>query len=125
MLGANGFVVAVPSITPGGSYEFIRGDLSQIGNLPVMRGVDQFKAGNIVDEALTGTGEPKRATRQQTFSEGDRNRMLFRACMLQAKHSVNFDELLVFAREFNETNMQPNLLDIEVVRTATSAWEYD
>src|SRR5262245_27290084 len=37
----NGFVVAPPSISlDGGTYQFVRGDLGQIRNLPMMRGVE-------------------------------------------------------------------------------------
>jgi hypothetical protein len=119
LLGA-GFVAAPPSVSvDGGTYEFIRGGLGDIRNLPVMRGVDALlsKPKDIVARKV--------AVRQETIRDGNRNGMLFRACMLQAKHSKNFDELLAFAREFNEANMQPNLLDIEVVKAATSAWGYE
>lgn len=123
LLGA-GFVAAPPSISNGGSYEFIRGGLSDICNLPVMRGVDALLKRDGVGETLTKAGESERATRQQTFSEGERNKMLFRACMMRAKRADSFDEVLAYARDFNMASLQPSLLDMEVVDTATSAWKY-
>src|SRR5262249_40956601 len=39
LLGS-GMVIAAPSIGEGGNYQFIKGDLSQIRNLPPMRGVE-------------------------------------------------------------------------------------
>jgi Bifunctional DNA primase/polymerase, N-terminal/Primase C terminal 1 (PriCT-1) len=112
VLGA-GFVVSPPSISlDGGRYEFIRGDLRDIRNLPTMRGVSELVT------------ERKVVAKQGPFKEGNRNDMLFRACMYEAKQAESFDDLLAWARDFNGVNMQPALLDMEVIRTATSAWEY-
>jgi len=112
-----GFVVAPGSISPQGRYEFLRGDLSQIKNLPAMRGIDDLL-------------KPTKAVRQrpedtQVFLEGTRNKAFFIGSMRQARRVQNFDELLAFAREYNEGHMRPPLTDIQVVRTAVSAWEYE
>jgi hypothetical protein len=108
-----GFVVAPPSIGPQGSYEFVRGDLAQIKNLPAMRGVE-----NKIAKQET----PK--VRPGIVREGNRNRTLWERCMLKAKRVERFDDLLAFARDYNGAHMQPPLSDMEIIRAATSAWEY-
>jgi len=98
----------------GGRYQFLRGGLNDICNLPTMRGVTE----------LLTRAKPKSAPKRGPFKEGSRNDMLFRACMFEAKQAKNWDEVLAFARKFNEVNMHPALLDMEVIDTATSAWQY-
>ena len=45
--------------------------------------------------------------------------------MAHAKQVQTFDELLAFARSYNEETMQPALSDSIVVEKASSAWRYE
>jgi hypothetical protein len=114
-----GYVVGVPSVTPGGKYEFLKGDLSHVHNLPVLRGVDDLL--NPPPESVIAAF----AGNQKKVSKGNRNGALFRACMIRARAAESFDELLAWAREFNEANMAPPLMEMEVINAAKSAWGYE
>jgi hypothetical protein len=45
--------------------------------------------------------------------------------MRRAAISNSFDEVLAFARSYNEEHMEPKLADSIVVETASSAWRYE
>lgn len=99
LLGA-GFVVAPPSTTEQGSYQFIHGSLDDLGRLPVLRNLDLPKAG---------------------AKQGARNNALWKHCMRHANHIDDFDSLLDVARTFNDT-CEPPMEETEVMTVAQSAW---
>jgi Bifunctional DNA primase/polymerase, N-terminal/Primase C terminal 1 (PriCT-1) len=101
LLGA-GFIVAPPSATEKGAYQFIQGSLGDLGRLPVLRNLDLPKAG---------------------AKEGARNKSLFEHCMRHANHVDDFDALIDVARTFND-NCEPPMEDSEVVTVASNAWRY-
>jgi hypothetical protein len=110
-----GFIAAPPSIDCDGRlYEFIRGDLSQIRNLPPIGGLDELLREKEEPQAAMPSGEKIR--------EGKRNDTLWECCMIKAKQVQSFDELLAFAREYNGAHMQPTLSDMEVIEVVKSAW---
>jgi hypothetical protein len=102
LLGA-GFVVAPPSTTESGAYQFIQGSLDDLGRLPVLRNLDLPKAG---------------------AKQGARNKSLFRHCMRHANHVDDFNALLDVARTFNDGS-EPPMEDTEVMKVATNAWGYE
>jgi hypothetical protein len=114
VLGSGGFAVAPPSEVPGrGTYQFIEGGLDDLDRLPVMRNLPPHVYGK--QDAVIG---------RETIAEGQRNNMLWRQCMREARRVDSFDALLLAARTFNEA-CSPPLDDGDVVRIARSAWNYD
>jgi hypothetical protein len=103
LLGA-GFVVAPPSTTEKGAYQFIQGSLEDLDRLPVLRNLDLPKA--------------------EGAKQGARNKSLFDHCMRHANHVDDFDSLLDVARTFND-NCEPPLEDTEVTAVARNAWGYE
>ena len=98
-----GFVVAPPSATENGAYQFIQGSLDDLDRLPVLRNLDLPKAG---------------------AKQGARNKSLFEHCMRNAPHVDCFDDLLDVARTFND-NCEPPMEDAEVTTVASNAWGYE
>jgi hypothetical protein len=122
---SNGYVVAPPSRRGNGTeYRFVRGDLAEVANLPTMRNVDELikRAEPLV---LPDDTEGPTQGVQIKIKEGNRDNSLWRACMAQAKQVQTFDELLAFARSYNEEYMQPPLPDSTAVEKAFSAWKYE
>jgi hypothetical protein len=103
LLGA-GFVVAPPSTTEKGKYQFIQGSLDDLDQLPVLRNLDLPKA--------------------EGAKQGARNNQLFRHCMKNAPHVDSFDDLLDVARTFND-NCEPPMEETEVMTVASNAWGYE
>lgn len=101
-----GFVVAPPSMGARGRYRIIQGTLADLAQLPVMRDapVSQTKPGPVA-------------------GPGNRNVTLWRHCMRQAHDCEDVDAVLDLARTFN-ADFAPPLPDVEVVKTAQSAWSY-
>ena len=123
----NGYVVAPPSRRGNGTeYRFLRGDLSEIVNLPIMRDVDDLKRAEplVLPDDVAVVEEPTGETRAK-IKEGNTDNSLWRACMVQAKQVQTFDELLAFARSYNEENMQPPLSDNVAAEKALQAWRYE
>jgi hypothetical protein len=102
LLGA-GFVVAPPSTTESGAYQFIQGSLDDLDRLPVLRNLDLPKAG---------------------AKQGARNKSLFEHCMRNAPPVDCFDDLLDVARTFND-HCEPPMEDAEVTTVASNAWGYE
>jgi hypothetical protein len=111
LLGESGFVLAPPSSFGSGQYELIHGALDDLGCLTTMAGLDCLQA------------SPQSDGRELT-KHGRRNDELWRHCMKQAHHCDNLDDLVDVARTYNSMQMQPPLEDVEVIKTAASAWGY-
>jgi len=106
----NGFVVAPPSQSAKGSYQFISGSLDDLDRLPVMQNVrvEAWDNSRLVAEV----------------KQGQRNNKLFSACLEAARHCDDFDTLCDVARTRNSEFLPP-LEAGEVMRTAASAWKYE
>lgn len=112
ILGGN-IITAPPSQSPKGSYQFVAGTLDDLGRLPVMR--------NVPERALP---KPVALEQIRQAQATGRNDALYRHCMRTAKRCGSFDQLLDRAREYNRQFPEP-LREDEVVKTATSAWDYE
>jgi hypothetical protein len=129
LLGAGGLVVAPPSEARGSGYRFIEGGLDDIDRLPVMRGLEQDSYvghknvpavvpddwSNNWDEVASAGAVP----------EGQRTKILLRACLEQAPLCEDLNAMLNFARKYNTERCAPPTTDEIVVKTATSAWGYE
>jgi hypothetical protein len=109
ILGA-GLVVAPPSQSAKGGYEFISGSLDDLDRLPVMQNVpvEAWDNSRLVAEV----------------KQGQRNNKLFTACLEAARRCDDFDALLDVAITRNMEFLPP-LEEGEVMRTAASAWRYE
>jgi bifunctional DNA primase/polymerase-like protein/primase-like protein len=109
ILGA-GFVVAPPSQSAKGRYEFISGSLDDLDRLPAMQNVpvEAWDNSRLVAEV----------------KQGQRNDKLFSACLEAARHCDDFDALCDVAQTRNSEFLPP-LEEGEVMRTAASAWTYE
>ena len=107
-----GFVVAPPSRGTKSNYQFIQGGLDDLDHLPVLRGIE-----GATSLRLSGSMPHKAVT------EGSRNVTLWRHCMQSARHCDNFESLVDVARTRNADYLPP-LTDSEVMKIASSAWDY-
>jgi hypothetical protein len=125
VLGA-GNAIAPATTTARGQYRFIRGGLDDIRRLVPMRNNEQFKHRKGWKPETTKAetiGEVSDAP--QKIREGRRNEELFRSCMRYANRCKHLNDLLVYAKRFNEAHMMPALSDAEVMQTAANAWRYE
>lgn len=109
ILGERGFAIAPPSLRGGGTYEWTQGSLADLANLPIMRKSIPAPANDAI-----GVAEPS--------VEGQRNDLLFRACLLAARTASSLAGLLEYAHELNTSGKWPALPVDEVERAAASAW---
>jgi hypothetical protein len=128
LLGTGGFVIAPPSATQRGCYEFIQGSLDDVASLPSMRGLGASlynEAVTVVPDDALMAADPvaEHEPRLAVVSEGRRNDTLFRHCMRHAHHCDDRDTLIDMARTFNERCVPP-LLDGEVIEIVDSARRY-
>jgi hypothetical protein len=127
LLGTGGFVIAPPSATQRGHYEFIQGSLDDLDSLPNVRalGASLYNdAVTVVPDDLIGADAVTVEEPISVVPEGRRNNELFRYCMRQAHQCDNFDALVEQARVFNTGSCTPPLTDDEVIRTAHRAFYY-
>jgi len=128
LLGTGGFVIAPPSATHRGYYEFIQGSLDALGSLPRMRGLGAALYNDAVtivpDDALMAADAVTFDEPILVVPEGRRNNALFRHCMRQAHECDSFDALVEQARVFNTSSCTPPLTDDEVIRTSHRAFYY-
>jgi hypothetical protein len=91
-----------------------------------MRDVDDLKHAEplVLPDDVAAVEEPAEGTRTK-IKEGNRDNSLWRACMIMAKKAQTFDELLAFARSYNEEYMQPPLSDSIASQKALQAWHYE
>ena len=115
VLGANGLVVAPPSMIARGTYKIVQGSLDDLDRLPAMRGLADAFYVRPVKPALNHTAA--------NVPLGRRNSELFDHCMRRAPKCLGFDELLATAETFN-MRCAPPLDAAEVLRVANNAWRY-
>jgi Bifunctional DNA primase/polymerase, N-terminal/Primase C terminal 1 (PriCT-1) len=127
LLGSGGFVIAPPSTTGRGSYEFIQGSLDEVRSLRSMHGLGPSLYNDAVtivpDDVLAKDAVAKAEPSIAVVSEGRRNNALFRHCMRHAHHCDDRDTMIDMARAFNERCVPP-LSDGEVIETVDSARRY-
>jgi bifunctional DNA primase/polymerase-like protein/primase-like protein len=111
LLGDNGQVLAAPSKLATGSYEIIHGHIDDLDRLKPMTGIE---ASIIAPLPAKWTG----------MCQGDgRNRALWERCM-RAGGGCDHEGMMEIARDANQSFKEP-LMDAEVVKIATSAWQHD
>jgi len=112
VLGDNGYALAAPSKLVTGSYEIIHGHFDDLASLKAMVGLEDTQAIAPVPAKFSG------------MRQGDgRNRALWERCM-RTGAGRSFDGMLEIARNTNQCFKEP-LMDAEVVKIATSAWQHD
>jgi hypothetical protein len=116
ILGEGGLAVAPPSVRAGGRYEFVRGGLSDLANLPKMRG-DVLKK-------LEPAPIERKAPSMDAATIGRRNDTVFRLALALAHTAESQADLLAQARKANSELSDPPLPDGEVQRAVASAWGY-
>jgi hypothetical protein len=111
VLGDNGYAVAAPSKLATGSYEIIHGHIDDLDRLKPMAGIE------------TSVVRPLPA-KWTGMRQGDgRNRALWERCM-RAGGGCDLNRMMDIARKANQLFKEP-LMDAEVVKIATSAWQHD
>jgi hypothetical protein len=112
VLGDNGYALAAPSKLEKGSYEIIHGHLDDLARLKPMVGAPTAPVIAPLSARWTG------------MRQGDgRNRALWERCM-RIGRGCSLDRMMEIACEANRLFKEP-LMDPEVVKVATSAWQYD
>ena len=118
ILGEGGICVAPPSVRPaGGRYEFVRGGLAGLSNLPTIR-VGAFP--NLEPETVAKAT----AINGDVATIGQRNDTVFRLALVLAHTAESQSDLLAQARKANAELSKPPLPDGEVQRAVGSAWRY-
>lgn len=108
----NGFALAPPSRGSVGSYEFISGSLADLKQLPRMTA-----------QTAAPSAPPAVSTPDITLvGQGERNNMLYRACMVQAPLCAGLDQLMDFAQALNRSGFVHPLGDEELRRTVANSW---
>jgi Bifunctional DNA primase/polymerase, N-terminal len=111
VLGDNGYALAAPSKLATGSYEIINGHLDDLDRLKPMAGMEA---------SIVAPLPPKWTGMRQ----GDgRNRALWECCM-RTGGGRDLNGMMEIARNANQLFKEP-LMDAEVVKIATSAWQHD
>jgi hypothetical protein len=112
ILGDNGYALAAPSKLATGSYEIIHGHLDDLARLTPMEGLELSQPVTPLPPKWSG------------MRQGDgRNRALWERCM-RAGAGRNLDQMMEIARDANQSFEEP-LMDAEVIKIATSAWQHD
>jgi hypothetical protein len=114
LLGDNGYVLAAPSKLEKGSYEIIHGHLDDLDRLTPLEGALPAAPAAVTPLPAKWGG----------MRVGDgRNRALWERCM-RLGSGRNLDQMMEIARNANQSFREP-LMDAEVVKIATSAWQHD
>jgi hypothetical protein len=116
ILGEGGLCVAPPSTRSGGRYEFVRGGLANLANLPtIRRGALENLEPAPVEKVDGSVG---------AAPIGRRNDSLFRLALAMAHDAESLADLLERASRANAELSRPPLPAAEVRRAAASAWRY-
>jgi hypothetical protein len=108
VLGDNGYAVAAPSKLIKGAYEIIHGHLDDLDRL----------------KPMADTGTMPVPAKWSGMRQGDgRNRALWERCM-RAGADFGPEQMIELGRQANQQFKEP-LMDAEVVKIATSAWQHD
>jgi hypothetical protein len=118
LLGGGQSVAAPSTRADGSSYEFYRGSLADVPNLPVMRGLEDVR------KATQPQPPPPLVSTTTFVKEGERNNTLFRLCLRHASKAENVHQLMEHAMSINAT-FNPPLSDSEAMQCALSAWRYE
>jgi Bifunctional DNA primase/polymerase, N-terminal/Primase C terminal 1 (PriCT-1) len=114
ILGEGGFCVAPPSErSDGGRYEFVRGGLSDLANLPTMRALQ-------VPEPVKPRVNPSGIV----APIGKRNDAVFRLALALAHDATSHADLMGRARKANAELANPPLPDAEVQHIVKNVWRY-
>jgi hypothetical protein len=120
ILGEGGLAVAPPSTGhAGGRYEFLRGGLSDLANLPTIRSgvLQKLEPANL-------RVNPRANDNAATIDHGQRNDRLFKLAVALAHEATTKAELLNQLRKANAALCKPPMLDAEVQGRVRSAWGY-
>jgi hypothetical protein len=127
--GKGNFVVAAPSIRPGGEYRFIRGGIADVGNLPAMRNVPRnalITSPEIefpIPDDFIPPDEPE--AEMEIAPEGIRDKSVWTACMKAlGRGSVRtYAGLVDFARRWNADHCLPPQPEGDLMHAVDSAWD--
>jgi hypothetical protein len=128
--GAGNFVVAAPSVRPGGAYRFIRGSVADLGNLSVMRNVPRNalitspEIDSPIPDDFVPLDEP--FEEMEIAPQGIRDKSLWTACMkaLGAGRVRSYQELIALARQWNAERCVPPQPEKDLMHAVDSAWDY-
>lgn len=112
LLGTGGMAIAPPSRSATGAYEFICGSLADVATLPTMRGLDAPDA------------YPASVPGGDNAQVGQRNNLMFRACLVATRSCTSPADLENYARNANGSGLTEPLPDSELVRIVSSVWNY-
>ena len=118
ILGQGGFGVAPPSVNPstGGSYQFTRGGLDDLGRLLPIR------PGALPDDAYEATAAPGTlAGPEAVLTPGRRNSGLFGRLLHDLAEGIDPEMLALRAEAWNKTKCDPSLPENELKRCIDSA----
>jgi hypothetical protein len=119
LLGDNGYALAAPSKIATGSYEIIHGHLDDLDRLTPMEWGEMREVARGAPREQVDANAPLRGMRQ-----GDgRNCALWERCM-RTGAGRSLDQMMEIARDANQSFEEP-LMDAEVIKIATSAWQHD
>jgi hypothetical protein len=118
LLGAGGMAIAPPSRSERGEYAFLIGSLADVPFLPRMR------CGNLDDTCSTPDASANADMLADAAPIGQRNNLLFRACLAAARSCTSEADLENYARTANGSGMSEPLPDSELLRIVSSSWGY-
>jgi hypothetical protein len=122
-----------PSFNPdGGYYNFLRGNIADLPRLPKLHGLPSNSYLKAIDnDALPFTPDGI----YEDYAEledaepvpcGRRNTTLYEHCRHQAKRCADIDAQILEAKRFRERCEDPaSIGNLEVIKTATSAWKME
>ena len=129
--GIGGFVVVPPSIRPSGvhagkSYRFIAGSWDDLPNLPTIRAGSLPTKNTASDKGRADSADVERL---RTVKKGQRNDMLFRLALRDAKHcddeAALLDVMLTKVGDHFEDHPDDPFTDAEIRKAVASAWSYE
>lgn len=115
-------VITPPSVNPqtGRNYEFVKGGLDDFARLPPI---------NIATipglSSSVGFNSSKASVNKRQIEVGERNKWLFSQCLRHARACDDLDALIDVARTRAEEHFGERMSDVEIIKTASSAWGYE